>query len=546
MDKEDNRPPVREFSEAIQNDLLVRALNFHGQQLTSLIKDEAIFRELELKNVDYHLYQTRCPELRMEDRGYRLDLHRFIATNMIKIFKENQKACSNVKLTEPVDGKCTTNNQGAQVKDENSEWNQKKDTQHLLSANMPPYEMFASKLIDKEDRLRHVFEVISVSDVIYCRVAALNASGLLLNVCCFASINLDVSTADGIVSKSRYMDDLKIKCFCPADEMVGASENQTIDKGRLRSYQTGDYVCVVVLEVKRDVQRLLVGMKCNTLPNPVIAGKTCMIHGIRLGLVPGGVSSLPHLYKKALQATEKNLRYDNLLEKSEGFGNPTNVDALANDLGLSNFAGEATIMSNLGPYPSHSFAKQLRKRQNANASFHHVAKGVKHFKAGENSEAFQCLNAALRIDQENVEGFVARGALYANNGSLLKAIEDFEAALNIKRNHRNAQKYLQETLMAVTQNYENDKSFFLARETYTKILALDPESIEARERLCQMLITYGKQLERDHHIEEAVTVYINAMAIDQGNKEAKCSLLSIKMRYKGTSMDHTILQRMKR
>ena len=330
MDKEvHNIGAESDCSDGFQNDLLVRALNFHGQQLTSLIKDEPIFKELNLKNIDYHLYQTRCPELRMEDRGYRLDLHRFIATNMNNIFKENRKIQHNAnKLSESVDGKRTKSNDGAVLKGEDNEWKRKEtETQHLVSANMPPYEVFASNLIDREDRLRHVFEVISVSDVIYCRVAALNASGLLLNVCCFASLNLEVYTADGIISKSRYMDDLKIKCFCPADETVGASENQTSEKGRLRSYQTDDYVCVVVLEVKRDVQRLLVGMKCSTLPNPGLAEKRCKINGIRLGLVPGGASSLPLLYKKALQATERNMRYDYLLVKSDGFGNPTNVEA---------------------------------------------------------------------------------------------------------------------------------------------------------------------------------------------------------------------------
>ena len=46
--------------------------------------------------------------------------------------------------------------------------------------------------------------------------------------------------------------------------------------------------------------------------------------------------------------------------------------------------------------------------------------GIKHFKAGETVEAFQCLNMALKMDPDNVEGLVARGALYANGGSLDK------------------------------------------------------------------------------------------------------------------------------
>ncbi len=34
-----------------------RALNYHGQQLTSFMKDSEICRQIDLKNVDYHLYQ---------------------------------------------------------------------------------------------------------------------------------------------------------------------------------------------------------------------------------------------------------------------------------------------------------------------------------------------------------------------------------------------------------------------------------------------------------------------------------------------------------
>ena len=55
---------------------------------------------------------------------------------------------------------------------------------------------------------------------------------------------------------------------------------------------------------------------------------------------------------------------------------------------------------------------------------------------------------ALKIDAENVEGLVARGALYANKGSLERAIEDFEVALKINAQHKNARKYMCETLFA--------------------------------------------------------------------------------------------------
>ncbi len=40
-----------------------------------------------------------------------------------------------------------------------------------------------------------------------------------------------------------------------------------------------------------------------------------------------------------------------------------------------------------------------------------VAIGVKYFKAGENSKAMKYFDHALEIDDSNVEGLVARGAL---------------------------------------------------------------------------------------------------------------------------------------
>lgn len=55
----------------------------------------------------------------------------------------------------------------------------------------------------------------------------------------------------------RYVDDVKIRCFCPSAEMVPAED--PVDPNR--NYEFNDYAYVVVLEVKKDAQRLLVGMK---------------------------------------------------------------------------------------------------------------------------------------------------------------------------------------------------------------------------------------------------------------------------------------------
>ena len=64
-------------AQSVSNDLIVQALNYHGQQLTSFVKETKLFEHLDMKNVDYHLYHQRSRELRMEDRGKRLLLHRY-------------------------------------------------------------------------------------------------------------------------------------------------------------------------------------------------------------------------------------------------------------------------------------------------------------------------------------------------------------------------------------------------------------------------------------------------------------------------------------
>ena len=71
----------------VDNGLVVQTLNYHGNLLTNFFKDLPEFRTLSLQNVDYSLYQSRSKELRVEDRGQRLLLHRFITQNFRSIFR---------------------------------------------------------------------------------------------------------------------------------------------------------------------------------------------------------------------------------------------------------------------------------------------------------------------------------------------------------------------------------------------------------------------------------------------------------------------------
>ena len=110
----------------LNKDLLSRALNYHGQQLTSFMEQdvqnfslhELVSRKclpgktrIELGNfyfqggggnvVDYHIYRQRSKELRIEDRGQRLLLHRFIAQVKAYIALEIWRKASLFKYPPP-------------------------------------------------------------------------------------------------------------------------------------------------------------------------------------------------------------------------------------------------------------------------------------------------------------------------------------------------------------------------------------------------------------------------------------------------------------
>lgn len=109
-----------------------------------------------------------------------------------------------------------------------------------------------------------------------------------------------------------------------------------------------------------------------------------------------------------------------------------------------------------------------------------MADGIEHFKNGQQVEAFQCLNKALNIDPRNVEGLVARGALYANRGSFLKGLKDFEKALILNKYHVNARKYMGETLVALGRSYEEENRIPDAIKAYSDCLNLLPQHEQAR------------------------------------------------------------------
>lgn len=175
--------------------------------------------------------------------------------------------------------------------------------------------------------------------------------------------------------------------------------------------------------------------------------------------------------------------YENILEASPGFKNPNSIDCLFEKVGL-NASTIYTNMSGLnGKFPAEEYGSELRQVQASKWAFRSVAEGIEHFKLGRHTEAFQCLNKALNIDPRNVEGLVARGALFANSGSFKKAVDDFDNALKLNPGHANARRYKGETLVALGRSYEEENKIDDAMKAYQNCLTIIPRHEEAQKSL---------------------------------------------------------------
>ncbi|XP_021205683.2 tetratricopeptide repeat protein 14 homolog isoform X4 [Bombyx mandarina] len=416
--------------------LVAQSINYHGQQLQKTWESERGEDDLAKIGVgalDFAVYQSRHKHLTFQDRSKRLKLHQFIAKEAGALFDSS--------LLEDTPSS-STNGTETLVPEDN------------LYALMPPFETFLN--VDKTARLRHFFDNVKTGELIIGAVINRTASGMMLKVLCTAG------------PTSRYVADINVKAFLPVGNIIQAVDKKNVS----RNYLMNDTVCCEVIEVIPDTDKMVCGMK------GVTRGPDDPPPKPPLGLL--STDDFPLIYKKTMDMKGEN--YEAILEKSPGFNNPNCIQFLSEHLGIANM--HCTNFSYLrGRFASSEYADELRQAQASKWAFRSVAEGIEHFKAGRHSEAFQCLNKALSIDPRNVEGLVARGALYANSGTFKKAIEDFETSLKLNPNHANARKYLGETLVALGRSYEDENQITEAQKAYEDCLAIIPFHEEAQNSL---------------------------------------------------------------
>ncbi|CAG7838105.1 unnamed protein product [Allacma fusca] len=310
--------------------------------------------------------------------------------------------------------------------------------------------------LDEDERLKEFFKMVQVGDIVIAEVHSKTVAGLIFKLLC----------CDG--GKRAYLEDLNIKGTCQPNQTVPFMD----PTDTTRTYEEEDKVRLEILDINYESRKLGLGMKGTKLSND-------MRHAFPLGPIHSH-EDLPRQYllTKNENKSRRRRSFEYLLESHGGFQNPNCTVCLGTSLGV--FSTKHSLLLGLsGKFAQKDMANELRSAQNAKWAQHNVTIGIRHFKQGNQVEAFQCLNKAIIIDPQNVEGLVARGALYANNGGFEKAIEDFESALKNNPDHFNGRKYLAETLVVVGKSQQENNKPEESITSYSKCLSILPEHKES-------------------------------------------------------------------
>uniref|UniRef100_A0A182VKH5 TPR_REGION domain-containing protein n=1 Tax=Anopheles merus TaxID=30066 RepID=A0A182VKH5_ANOME len=458
---------------ALSRELIQQALGYHGRPLQKIWETERRQNELLAlgidANLDYSIYMARQKHFTLQDRAKRLKLQQFMARKANVLYAADKQHSAR----EP-----------------------EIDYRQSNHFAIPPMDTFLDT--EADGSTAHLLETVLPGDVVYGSVTMFKNFGGIA----FRPLLI-------VGNVTSFVRNKLIKGNVASDQLLTPDK----DPGAPKNYFVNDMICCEVIDVAPDARRLICSMKRTS--------KSRAPESVVYGLL--SKEDIPEVYKTTLKRKDQNYQY--FLDSSPSFNDPNHIEQLYREVGLD-FNEVYTNMSSLkGRYPSQEYAAELRNSQNSKWAFRSVAQGIEHFKEGRHSEAFQCLNKALSMDPRNVEGLVARGALYANSGSFKKAVEDFETALKLNPSHANARKYMGETLVALGRSYEEENRFEEAKKAYQDCLNIIPHHEEAQNSLdfLKSKPFTGKQIVEPTELELPSLNIIKPSSSDRNKQEPDTS-----------------------
>ncbi|KAG8581324.1 hypothetical protein GDO81_007632 [Engystomops pustulosus] len=119
-----------------------------------------------------------------------------------------------------------------------------------------------------------------------------------------------------------------------------------------------------------------------------------------------------------------------------------------------------------------------------------------------NPSTVEFLLNTLGIDESKPPSLIRGLQRYATKGSLNKAIDDFEIALENCPTHKNARKYLCQTLVERGGQLEEEDKLLNAESYYSKALTIDKSFFEAEDALNKVRQCIQKSMEKREKHEE--------------------------------------------
>uniref|UniRef100_A0A6Q2XVH3 S1 motif domain-containing protein n=1 Tax=Esox lucius TaxID=8010 RepID=A0A6Q2XVH3_ESOLU len=422
----------------MDKDLLRQTLSYHGQSLFAHLKCE------QSENPDFKAIEPDLSKrLRAQTlgRGRLEKLEQFIARKADILFAQSWKSNAPVEYV---------------LEDEAEE----------PYAIMPPLEQFME--VSFEERRNLLYRDMERGDIVIGRINSIRDFGFFVTLICMGG------------GLERDIEDLELTALCPLRDVPSNGNHDD----PLSYYQMNDLIRAGVKDIDRYHEKITISLQPSSLATNLVSQK--------LGVLSKDDLPLHYSLRVANDNTET---YERVLEGTLGYSNPLNVEYLLGKIGISD-TQPPSLMRGLQSkhFLEEDFATTIRKKQSASWALKCVRIGVDHFKSGRYVEAMNEYNKALEIDTNNVEALVARGALYANKGSLLKAITDFELALESCPTHRNAKKYLCQTLVERGGQLEEEEKLVTAEGFYRKALALDDSFPDAKEALRKIELLIQKSL----------------------------------------------------